>query len=255
MSYLRDRAIILKSEPFREHDAWVTLYGRELGKMVAVARGARRMDAKAMGFVEPLAEVDVMIAKGAAFDKLAVAHALRPRLKLREKMPFLVAAASVADLVARLTQPGVGEPLVYDVMQELLDIGEGEAPIISAERTRLLVAGASLKLMDLLGYRPQLEVCAQCGRVLEGNFFIVGSLGGSVCAACARTAARPDAAPISLEALRLLRFLRQRPLRDLLQVTALSVQFLSASLAVESLLQQTPLTGESRGREVMAYLT
>jgi len=42
MSYIRDRVIVLKSEPFREHDSWLTCYGKEQGKLIAVARGARR---------------------------------------------------------------------------------------------------------------------------------------------------------------------------------------------------------------------
>ena len=40
--YLRDRAIVLRNEPFREHDRKVVLFGMQHGLLEAVARGASR---------------------------------------------------------------------------------------------------------------------------------------------------------------------------------------------------------------------
>ena len=42
MSYIRDRAIVLKCEPFREHDRRVVLFGRSLGGAVAIELASRR---------------------------------------------------------------------------------------------------------------------------------------------------------------------------------------------------------------------
>lgn len=153
MSYIRDTVIVLKNEPYREHDAWVVMYGRTNGKMEAVARGARRWEAKHRGHIEPFSEVEVMIAKGAAFDKLAVARLVRPRHLLRAELTRLTVAGAFFDLTEQLTRPGMNDPSVYDLLCETLDVLEA-ASSLSPDRSRFLLAAASLKLMDALGYAP-----------------------------------------------------------------------------------------------------
>src|SRR6266567_7926085 len=73
MPYLRDRVIVLSKEPFREQDRRYVMYGQEHGLLIAVARGASVKSSKQAGHLEPFCTSDVMIAKGSAFDKLAVA--------------------------------------------------------------------------------------------------------------------------------------------------------------------------------------
>ncbi len=245
MSYLRDTAIILKREPFREHDAWVTLYGREHGKLVGVARGAERMEAKALGHLEPLSEVEVMIAKGSAFDKIAVARSLCPRLRLRERLPYLAIAGSFSALVSDLTHPGASDAHLYDLLIETLDLASLPFEDPTPERSRLLFAGAALKLLDLLGYAPQMQACAVCHKPLEDRVLIGRRVGGFVCQACAAQGEAEQA--LCLDTVRLLRFFRHRPLKELLQVTAPVLVFREASQAVSFFLYHTPLTTESKG--------
>jgi len=248
MSYIRDTAIVLKNEPFREHDAWLTLYGKENGKMIAVARGARRMDAKSLGHLEPLAEIDVMIAEGSVFDKLAVAHLIRPRLRLRNKLEILTVAGAFADIVDALTKPGIGDPRIFGLLVELLDVSES-CETISAERSRLILSGASLKLLDELGYAPHLNACIHCREPLQNDVELLDDLGGLLCDRCGRDTrfVSSDRMSLPASALRLLRFLRARPLNEILKITAPSSLFLVASLAIESLLRRAPFIKEPHG--------
>ena len=73
MPYIRDRVIVLRSESFREHDRRIVMFGLGHGLLSAVARGASAQQAKQGGHIVPFSEAEVLIAKGAAFDKLAVA--------------------------------------------------------------------------------------------------------------------------------------------------------------------------------------
>src|SRR3989338_2779477 len=103
MSYLRDTAIVLRREPFREEDAWLTLFSKHHGKLEAVARSGHRLEAKALGHADVFSEVEVMIAKGRSFDKLAVVHLVRPRHNLRQSLPALIMAGGFLNLVDALT--------------------------------------------------------------------------------------------------------------------------------------------------------
>lgn len=153
MSYVRDTVFILKNEPFREHDSRVTMYGRVHGKLAAVARGSRRWGAKQGGHLEPFSVAEVMIAHGASFDKLAVARRVQP---VRMHLPSFALCGAFVGLVDAFVHPHVPEAALYDLLIELRAVLADE-PVVSADRARFLLAGATLKLLDILGYAPVLE--------------------------------------------------------------------------------------------------
>ncbi len=252
MAYLRDRAIVLKCEPFREHDVRLTLYGKTYGKLTAVARGSQRLSAKHLGHVEPLSEVEVMIARGATFDKLAVAHLTRPRLHLRSSLAALSLSGALADLIHRLTHPEVLDPGMYHLLEETLDALQGIAVSPSAERMRLLLNGATLKVLDLLGYALDLERCAHCrARLEKSSVLIVGALWCGMCAAAERWR---EATPLPDHTLPLLRFLRVQPLAEALKVTTPLVVLSTLDQVMREALQHTPLLIEPHGARTVTAL-
>ncbi len=221
MPYIRDTAILLRVEPFRNEDVWVTCYGLQHGKMTAVARGAKRSRAKQSGHILPLAEAEVMIAKGALFDTLAVVRVLHPRLALRERLAALTLAGAFADLVDRLTKPAVADPGIFFLLRELLDL----APLLeqepSAARGQFVFSSAVLKLLDLLGYAPPLDELPHHVNETTGK---------------------------------LLRFMRAQPLSDTLRITANPDVFRAASEAVELFLAPAPLEKATHGQRTIAAL-
>lgn len=221
MPYIRDIAYVLRSEPYREHDAWITLYGREHGKLEGVARGVRRWKAKQHGHLEPLTKADVMIATGASFDKIAVAHAVSGQTDLRLRLGAMAMFGSFADLVDRLTHPGVPDPDLFYLLDELASAWRQTLREPSPERARLLYAGASFRLLSSLGYAPTFEADAM------------------------------DEA-----SLRLLRFLTEAPLASALSVSAPPAVFASVSRAVEGALEHAPLRERPHGpMTIAAFLT
>lgn len=221
MPYLRDVAFILKSEPYREHDAWISMYGREHGKMEAVARGLRSWNAKQRGHLEPLTKADVMIAVGSSFDKLAVAHAHGDQHGLRDRLGAMVMFGSFAHLLDRLTKPGVADPEVFHLLDELSSAWRSTVREPSPERARLLYAGAALRLLGTLGYAPSF-----------------------------------DRSDVSDETRKLLRLLPDAPLSFVLSVSSSVSVFHETCATVEHALEQTPLSEKPHGPEtIAAFLT
>lgn len=155
MSYIRDTVYILRNEPFREHDARITMYGRESGKLVGVARGIRRLGAKQLGHLEPLALADVMIAKGASFDKVAVART-HPT-QIRSGIGKMAVAGSFSKLVDDFTREGEADDQIFDLIGEVISAADEFQSEPSGGRARFLYAGATLKLLDISGYGPPLD--------------------------------------------------------------------------------------------------
>jgi DNA repair protein RecO (recombination protein O) len=155
MAYLRDTVYILRNEAYREHDAWITMFGREHGKLVGVARGMRRLSAKQLGHLEPLALVEVMVAKGAAFDKVAVARTFPS--SMRSALGKAAIAGAFSRLVDDLTREGESDPEIFSLIEEVISSVESLGHEPSSGRARFIFNGAALRLLDILGYGPPLE--------------------------------------------------------------------------------------------------
>ncbi|HVM90639.1 MAG TPA: recombination protein O N-terminal domain-containing protein [Verrucomicrobiae bacterium] len=219
MPYLRDTVYVLRTEPFREHDAWISMYGREHGKLEAVARGFRNAKAKQHGHLEPLTKTEVMIAVGASVDKLAVAHAVSAQTDLRGRLGAMAMMGSFAHLLDSLTKPGVADPEVFDLMDELSAAWRATTREPSTERARLLYAAAALRLLNALGYAPELE--------------------------------RAD---VGDEAAKLLAMLPQLPLSFALSVSAPASVFQAVCATVEEALEDAPLRERPHGPDTIAKL-
>lgn len=221
MAYLRDRVIVLKKEPFREQDRRYMMYGREHGLLVAVARGSSVRTSKQAGHLEPFSESDVMIAKGAAFDKLAVARLVERRQSSR--LASYAVCGSMCDLVVRLMRPGIADERIFDLLSELIETSATMPHDPSPERARLLLSSATLRLLDLLGFAPMIQKSSD------------------------------NTTPVP--SLALVAFMRRSPFADILRVTGATDVFAAASSFVEEALRETHLEREPHGaRTVHALL-
>lgn len=256
MPYLRDTAIVLKNEPFREHDSKVTLYGQEHGKIVAVARGVRKWNAKQLGHLEPLSCVEVMIAQGQAFDKLAVARTNGSRQKLRASLDALVIGSAFADLVAVSTQPQAPDPEIFFLCRDVLACLERLTTSISPERATLVYAGAVMRLLAYLGYGSKLDACVICHELLGEKTWAIGSAGGLVCASCLRRESGIQERAVSLNAdmRKLLLFLARVSSEEILKVSAPAGYFRTVTQAVEELVQVLPIKQCPHGFQTISYL-
>lgn len=254
MAYLRDTVFILKNEPFREQDSWITMYGREQGKMVAVARGVRKWRAKQLGHLEPLAKVEVMIAKGASFDKIAVAQVIEPMNGQRDKLEALAIQGAVCDLVDKLTHPMGEDDEVYFLLNELRAFFELEGPL-SAERGRLVLSVFTLKLLNHLGYAVHVESCVVCRRSIVDRSWFSVEAGGLICEDCHRRQAEfYKSVSVSFSAVKLIKYLQHRPLADARLITAPSGLFIEVSDFAETFLQLAPLKVKPKGFETVTVL-
>ncbi|MFZ2804563.1 MAG: recombination protein O N-terminal domain-containing protein [Patescibacteria group bacterium] len=217
MPYLRDTVIVLKKEPYREHDRRYTLYGREHGLLVGVARGSSLPASKQAGHLEPFMEAQVMIAKGAAFDKLAVAAGSRFPFDVMQqnRLAFFAVCGAFTGLVVALLRPGIADERIFYTLQELITVMATTPEEPSAQRARLLLSAATLRLLDVLGFAPPIE--------------------------------RPAEGTSSVPSLALVSFMRRSPLADVLRVTATTDVLAAASGFVEAALEETPLIRAPHG--------
>ncbi|MHB8085994.1 MAG: DNA repair protein RecO [Dehalococcoidia bacterium] len=191
-------AIIIKRHKFGEADRLITLFTSDFGKLRAIAKGAMRSKSKLGGNVELLTYSQLMLARGRNLDIITQAQAIENFLPIRDSLELMSGGFYLAELVDAFTEENVEDRELFDLFLNTL-----REMATSSDMERAL-RYFELRLLSHMGYRPQLQKCANCSRQLEPevNYFSPHQ-GGALCRECGY----PDisARTISVNALKVLR--------------------------------------------------
>lgn len=198
----RTQAVILKRMDLGEADRIVTLYSRDVGKIRAVAKGVRRTTSRSAGHLEPFTLSDVMFAVGRELDIISQADTLESFRTIREDLVLTTHAYYLAEVVDLLTEDRMENRAVFNTLVEgLRDLG-------ATADVRLVLVLFHLRLLEALGYRPELRECVACRATIQPDRNQFSPLlGGVLCPGCGP--AEPTARAIGTPALKVLRFLQQ----------------------------------------------
>jgi len=195
---LKVDAVILRHSDWGEADRLLVLFTQQAGKLRAIAKGARRLRSRKAGHLEPFTQASLLLAQGRDWWVVTQAQTIQVYQKLREDLERTALASYVMELIDRLTVEGGEQPRLFSLVTGTLQrIDQEEDPFVA-------VRYFEMNLLELVGFRPELHTCTNCGEKIEAvNQYLSAELGGAVCPRCGQTASA--ARPISVEALRFLR--------------------------------------------------
>ncbi len=181
--------VVLRTTPLRESDLLVVLYTESLGRVSAVARGARRSKIRFAGALSILVLGRFQLGRRPRGDLWALegADVVREFTQLASDVIAVAHASYVAEIVETLMPPEAPEPhaleLIVGLWESLAEHGPSPAALRSVE----------LALLDLAGHRPALEQCAACGETaLDEGAVFDPSRGGAICRRCAASSRGPS---------------------------------------------------------------
>jgi DNA repair protein RecO (recombination protein O) len=184
-----------------EADRIVTLFSRDLGKIRAVAKGVRKTTSRSAGHLEPFTLSDIMFAVGRELDVISQADTLESFRQVREDLVLTTHAYYLAEVVDLLTEDRLENRAVFDALVE------GLRDLADTPDSRLVLIIFHLRLLDALGYRPELRECVSCRVTIEPERNQFSSqTGGVLCPGCGPSESSAHA--IGTSALKLLRFLQ-----------------------------------------------
>jgi len=195
----RVEAVVLRHSDYGEADRLLTLYTRQLGKTRAVAKGARKIASRKAGHIEPFTHVKLQLAQGRDMLILTQADTVDAYQPLREDLILTSQASYVIELLDRFTyQDETENSAIFNLLTATL------ARLASKSDPWLVIRYYEMRLLDHLGFRPQLFECANCRREIlpEDQFFSFGA-GGVICPRCGQ--GLRNVTPISVETLKYLR--------------------------------------------------
>jgi DNA repair protein RecO (recombination protein O) len=206
-------AIVLRQRKLGDADKILTLYTANLGKIEAVAKGVRKTRSRLAGHVEPLTQATFMLAKGKSLDIVTQVDTLESFQLVRDDLDRLSRALYAAELIDRFTEPHEEQFVLYrlliDTLRRIATRPDIDTPVRFFE----------MALLNILGYRPELEECVACRRRLEPavNYWSAAA-GGVVCGEC-RPGAESDMRRLSVNALKMLRLLLHGRFEDVARVS------------------------------------
>lgn len=200
----RVEAVVLRHTDWGEADRMLWLFTREIGKVQVVAKGVRKPRSRKAGHLEPFTRVDLQLASGRDLFIVTQAEAKDVYQALREDLVRVGYASYIIELLDRFTYEEGENIGLYRLLTETL------SRLNSETQPAFAVRYYEIRLLDLVGFRPQLFHCVNCGEEIRAvDQYFSFEKGGVFCPKCGLN--EPGVRTLSMPALKILRhFQRSR---------------------------------------------
>ena len=182
MAAEQSTAIVLRAIEFSETSLIVTLLTRDLGRISAIAKGARRPKGPFEGALDLLSVCRIVaIRKSSDTLDILTEAKLHRRFRGGEKsLDRVYAGYHVAEMLRLLTEDHDPSPDVYDLTIRTLDQIDGSGNVAST------LLHFDIQLLRMLGHAPGTDRCTDCGGPITQKTRVPFSLsaGGIVCDGC-----------------------------------------------------------------------
>lgn len=205
---IRVSAVVLRHADWGEADRLLTLYTREQGLIRAVAKGARKINSRKAGHLQPFTQVALQLSKGRGLLIVSQAETVNALLPLHDDLAKTSHAAYIVELLYRFSREAEGgNPALFKLLVDTLERIQNE------KSAWLPIRYFEMRFLDAAGFRPQLFECVNCGREIraEDQFFSAAA-GGVICPRCGL--GLPNLEKVSLEALKYLRHFQRANYKD-----------------------------------------
>jgi DNA repair protein RecO (recombination protein O) len=175
----KTEAVVIKKTKLGEADVILTLYTPDLGKIQGFARSLRKSKSKMAGHLELLTHSQLSLARGRNLDTIIGAQTINSFLPLKTDLDLTSYALYATELINQFAADNVeDEPLFQLLIETLQNLSQGGD-------NDLLIRYFEIHLLDMAGFRPQLEHCVACKSALKDatNLFSPGA-GGMLCPGC-----------------------------------------------------------------------
>lgn len=214
--------IVIRRTPFSETDNILTLYTREQGRISAIAKGARKAISRLSGASELLTCSRMALATGKGMPIVTQVEVKNSFPALRKDLKRLANGLYFAELLGKFIADEQPSEELFVLLRSSL---------LLLERIRDPEAAArwyELRLMDDLGYAPDLDNCFECGNEIDpakaeatgGQLALSASHGAVLCTVHASPPGGAFDPLLSGEALAYLRQLAGMGVSDIRQVLA-----------------------------------
>lgn len=209
--------VVLDTLDHGESDLIVTLFNRDGGKTVAIAKGAKKSKRRFVNKLELFSFLHVTLKRSGARSMalLEEADLQAGFLGLRQNAAKYTAASVIREILLLSTREGEENESIYRLLLWAFSGLDRNLPHL------WVVMCFLLRCYDYIGYRPEMSSCMECGVAAPSTeqFGFSTAAGGLVCTTC--TAGRsPTLIALSPQTVRMLQAAQDAPLETLHRLKA-----------------------------------
>ena len=192
--------IVIREYPKGERDKLIIVLTPEMGKIAVWARGARSQKSPLLSVSQLLSYSRLKLKKNAGAFYLAGGEVINLFFEIRDSIGRLSLSQYFCELSDRASADGLeGGEILSLLLNSLYLLCKGES------ETRIK-AVFELRLMSVIGFRPELSGCAVCGGETDAMYFDMRE-GRVVCAQCARGGRGAGAYPVNRAAYEAMKYI------------------------------------------------
>ncbi len=112
----KTEGIILKRRNAGEADRVVTIFTRRYGKVVAIAKGVRKIHSRRAGSLEPATQAAIFFAKGKTFDVITQVELINSFSRARQNLERLTQVNQILEIIDLTTRENQEHGRVYEIL-------------------------------------------------------------------------------------------------------------------------------------------
>ena len=226
--YTDTEGIILRQTKTGQGRRMILLFSRKYGKNSAGTSITEKGKSKSTLAMHPFTLGKYELYKNRDSYNINSADTVKSFYAIGENVDKYMACSYVLEWTDKALPEGVPNVKLLNLLIEFLSMMENRE---KAQGT--LVLAYQVKALDILGYMPVLDRCAQCGQELDGKAFGVAS-GGSLCNKCKETLTaegQPLIYETKFDIVEVLKYMAKNPLRAM-EKLALDQEILRALMEI-----------------------
>jgi len=157
-------AVVLKRTDFREFDQMISVYTKDKGKLILLARGVKKITSKNAAHLEPFCFVMIEVAPGREIDHLTKVVSIDLFVNSRRDFDKSLAASYAVSLLDKLTEVGEPDRKIWEATLSWLRHLE---KLDNLDNLVALVDSYTVTLLYCLGFKPILDRCVVCGKTFQ----------------------------------------------------------------------------------------
>ncbi|MCY6371810.1 DNA repair protein RecO [Clostridium ganghwense] len=215
LSIFKTRALVLKTQDYKENDKLVWLFSEKLGKVCALARGAKKGKSKFLSSTQSFCFGEYILYRGKSLYTINEVEIIDSFQSILKDIDSITYGSYFCELILIALQDEESNRELFKDFVKTFYLLKSKAVDVE-----VLARMFEMKLLDVTGYRFNFERCSVCGKKIATSNYISFQYHGGICNECERN----NGTIISYPAYNILRFLNKTPVENINRI-AVSTEF------------------------------
>lgn len=179
MKLLKTKGVVIKETQYNDNDKILTVMTSEYGKISCIAKGAKKTNSSLLAPCQFLVCSDFVLYKGTNFYHINSAEIIDTFYNLRIDYDKLQIAYEVTKVLSQTICEGEESKEILSLFLNTLYVIENKDM-----QSNFVLNIFKLKLIQLLGYMPDVILCGKCGQTMlnkEDKNYYFSALESSAC--------------------------------------------------------------------------